>query len=116
MELAGQLAERLKKKGRRAAGERLRDVLATFRTVNGETEYKLIAVLPAGGANVEMLDDVKEWLAEVSLEVPEQLGRPVEIEARLDTQVSLAFVESSYGLAVSSLSWPASRPGPVGET
>lgn len=112
--LAGKLAERLKRKSRRELGERLRDVLATFRTVEGESEYTLIAVLPHSTATPELLDRVRQWLAEVALEVPETLGRPVNIEARTDRQVSLAFLEESYGLAVSTLSWPVNEPGPIG--
>jgi hypothetical protein len=112
--LADKLAEGLKKKSRRQAGERLRDVLAAFRTVDGETEYTLVAVLPHVSASRELRDDVRQWLAEVALEVPEALGRPVDIEARTDREVSLAFLEESYGLAVSTLSWPVKQPGPIG--
>jgi hypothetical protein len=114
IELSNKLAERLRRKSRREMGEHLRDVLATFRTVDGESEYTLIAVLPHATATPKLLDGVRQWLADVALEVPETLGRPVDIEARTDRQVSLAFIEESYGLAVSTLSWPVNEPGPVG--
>lgn len=114
MQLASQLAERLKKKHRREVGARLRDVLATFHTVNGETEYTIVAVLPHATATAALLDEVRQWLSEVALEVPESLGRPVDVESRTDQQVSVSFLEESYGLAVSALSWPTSKPGPIG--
>lgn len=112
--LAKEIAERLKKKGRRDVGEQLRDVLATFRTVENEIEYTLVGVLPHATASPRLLEEIRLWLAEIALEVPETLGRPVDIEARTDRQVSLAFLEESYGLAVSTLSWPVNRPGPLG--
>jgi hypothetical protein len=29
--------------------------------------------------------------------------------------VSLAYIEASYALSVSTVSWPAKKPGPIGE-
>lgn len=46
MNLANKLVERLKKKSRREAGERLRDVLATFRTMDGQTESRSCPTRP----------------------------------------------------------------------
>ena len=115
MTLANKLAELLKKKGRRVTAHQLRDVLATFRTVDDGTEYTLVAVLPHSTATPQLIDEVRQWLAQVALEVPEVLGVPIDVEARTDRQVSLRFLEESYGLAVSTVSWPAREPGPVGE-
>lgn len=115
MALAKRLADLLKKRARRDVANRLRDVLATFRTIDGDTEYTLVAVLPHEHATPELLDELRQWLAQVALEVPEDLGRPVDVEVRTDRQVSLSFLEESYGLAVSTVSWPVGEPGPVGE-
>ena len=94
----------------------IRDVLATFRTQeDGTVEYTLLAVLPRHGATQQAIDTVREWLGEIVLEVPASLGLAVGVDAYSDDRLSLAYLEASYGLSVSTLSWPPTVPGPVGE-
>lgn len=114
--LARSLADRIKAKRRRSAGEPVRDVLATFRTkADGGAEYTLVAVLPHRTATPAMIETTREWLSEAALEVPIALGHPMKIDAYPDDRISLAYVEESFSLDISSVSWPRNKPGPIGE-
>lgn len=114
--LANALADRIKVKKHRSEGERVRDVLATFQTDgDGTVKYEIVAVLPHQTATPDLIRNTRQWLAEVALEVPDTLGQASDINAYPDDGVSLAYVEASFALSVSTLSWPARKPGPVGE-
>ena len=115
--LAKDLAKRLKKRSHREAEARVRDILATFETAaDGTVEFRLTAVIPHEQAEADpsLLDDTREWLSKIALAVPEALGMSVDVVAVTDEQVSLAYLETSYSLDVSTVSWPNSEPGPVG--
>jgi len=116
--LAQQLAGRLKKKTHKRAGARVRDILATFATAeDGTVEYTLTAVVPHDQANLapDLISDTRDWLSQIALSVPDRFGLSTDVVAVTDEQLSLAFLETSYSLDVSTVSWPNSETGPVGE-
>lgn len=115
--LARDLAKRLRKKTHRHAEERVRDILATFETAaDGTVEFNLVAVVPHEDAQGDpaLVDTTREWLSQIALAVPESLGLNTDVLALTDENVSLAFLESSYSLDVSTLSWPNTALGPTG--
>jgi len=117
VDLAEDIAKRLRKPGNRPSEERVRDILASFhRSEDGVAEYRLVAVVPYAEADADaaLLNATREWLAAVVLTVPDRLGIPVDVEARTDEPVSLAFLERSFSLDVSQVSWPETSPGPLG--
>lgn len=117
VDLADDIAKRLRRPGNKPSEERVRDILATFRRGNdGVAEYSLVAVVPydEAAADPALLDATRDWLSGVVLNVPARLGLPVDIEARTDEQISLAFIERSFSLDVSQVSWPETSPGPLG--
>lgn len=115
--LARDIAARLRKRKNKPAGHRVRDILATFDFApDGKIEYRLIAVVPYAEADAdpELVQVTRDWLSAVVLSVPEVLGMPMAVDAYRDDQVSLAFLEQAFALDVSSVSWPAAAPGPRG--
>lgn len=115
--LARELAERLKKKTHKQAEERVRDILATFVTAtDGTIEYTLTAVVPReqADADPELVNATRNWLSQIALSVPHRLGLTTDVVAVTDEQLSLAFLETSYSLDVTAVSWPNSEAGPVG--
>lgn len=116
--LSRELAKRLTKKSHKEAEKRVRDILATFQTAeDGKIEFTLTAVVPRERAadDGELTDRTRDWLAEIALAVPEHLGLNTDVVACTDAEVSLAFVETSYSLDVTTVSWPNKEPGPVGD-
>lgn len=116
--LAQDIGRRLKKKSHKQAEERVRDILATFGTAaDGTVEFTLTAVVPHDRAaeDRELVERTRDWLAAVALAVPAELGLGTDIVAVTDEGVSLAFLETSYSLDVTSVSWPNKEPGPVGD-
>lgn len=119
VDLARDLAERFRKKKNRPAEERAREILATFdEGADGVLEFGLVAVIPHREADADpsLVANTRDWLAGVALSVPSSLGLSTSVEAVRDDQVSLAYLEHAYSLDVSSVSWPGTRPGPVGAT
>lgn len=117
--LSRELAKRLTKKSHKEAEKRVRDILATFDTADdGKIEFTLTAVVPHERAadDDELLGGTREWLAGIALAVPSHLGLNTDVIACTDAEVSLAFVETSYSLDVTAVSWPTKEPGPVGDT
>lgn len=115
--LADDIAKRLRKKSHKQAEERVRDILATFDTAaDGKTEFTLVAVVPREHAAVDprLLANTRDWLSQIALAVPEPLGLSTDVLALTDDEVSLAFLETSYSLDVSKVSWPNTGPGPTG--
>lgn len=115
--LAQAIAGQIRKKKNRVQGARVRDVLAQFsQAADGLTEYSLLAVLPdeAFNADDRIGMGIRTWLSEIALAVPRELGTAVLLEAYSDHEVSLAFVEGSFSLDLSSLSWPPNMPGSTG--
>jgi len=116
VETADAIARQIRAKKNRPAGAEVRDVLATFRHADdGKTQYTLIAVLPSELASQEMVEKTRLWLSDIALNVSEEFGMATDVDARPDTAISLAFVENSYSLDVSAVSWPANTPGPTGK-
>lgn len=61
-----------------------------------------------------LVDTTRQWLSQIALAVSESLGLNTDVLALTDENVSLAFLESSYSLDVSTVSWPNTVPGPTG--
>ena len=109
------LVKKIKAKRSRKTAARVRDVLASFNTGDdGQVEFELIAILPSPSSE-EVLRDVQDWISGIALEVPPEVGIGTRVEARPDEEVSLAFIEKSFVLDASSLTWPISPPGLSGE-
>lgn len=116
MKLARALADALSVKKSRARAERYRDVLAQYWDENGVTKYTLVAVLPNGQheANTDAVTDARTWLADSVRDVPAELGVAVSLDAYGDDTISLQYLEGSYSVDVTRLSWPPNKPGPTG--
>lgn len=116
MKLARALADALSVKKNRARAERYRDVLAQYWDEDGVTKYTLVAVLPDGphAANSEAVTDARTWLADSVRDVPAALGVAVSLHAYGDDTISLQYLEGSYSVDLTRLSWPPNRPGPTG--
>lgn len=115
MKLARALADALSAKKNRARAERYRDVLAQYWDEDGVTKYTLVAVLPDGAAATsgDVLD-ARTWLADSVRDVPAELGVAVSLDAYGDDAITLQYLENSYSVDVSKLSWPPNKPGPAG--
>jgi len=117
VQLAQDLAKRLRKRSHKQAEERVRDILATFTTAaDGKVEFTVVAVVPRGlaAADTDLLESTRDWLSRMALATPETLGLATDVLALTDEDVSLAFLETSYALDVSLVSWPNADPGPFG--
>lgn len=114
--LARALAGELVKKKHRTSAAPIRDVLAQFGDApDGTAQYRLVAVLPGSPSeDSTVVAETRKWLGEVALSLPTDLGSPLALDAYGDEEVSLAFVEGSFSLDLSKLSWPQSTAGPVG--
>lgn len=114
--LARALAEQLAKKRHRETAATVRDVLAQFWRGEDGARYDLVAVLEGGPfqAEDEPVAETRKWLAEAVLAVDTSLGAVEAINAFGDSEVSLAYVEQSFSLDLSRLSWPSNLPGPKG--
>lgn len=112
--LASHLARVFGSRRHRASGRMVRDILVQFGEArNGTTTFELVAVLPQG-APEEVRAEIETWLAEVALAVPATLAVASAFEVRGDDEISLAFIENSYSLDLSTVSWPRNVAGPVG--
>lgn len=112
--LASHLAKAFGGRKHRAAGQAVRDILVRFDVaLNGTTTFELVAVLSADTSD-DLRDETQTWLAEVALDVPATLAVPSSFEVRGDDEISLAFIENSYSLDLSTVSWPRNEAGPVG--
>jgi hypothetical protein len=116
MNLARALADALSVKKNRARAERYRDVLAQYWDEDGVTKYSLVAVLPDGPhpEDSEAIADARRWLADSVRDVPAELGVAVLLDAYGDDAISLHYLEGSYSVDVTRLSWPPNTPGPTG--
>lgn len=112
--LASHLASEFGSRRHRASGKMVRDILVQFgEAASGTTTFELVAVL-SPGAPEELRGEINTWLAEVALAVPITLAAASAIDVRGDDEISLAFIESSYSLDLSTVSWPRNVAGPVG--
>ncbi|MDA5282991.1 hypothetical protein [Streptomyces sp. Isolate_45] len=114
VKLADSLIKKVKAKRTRKIAAEARDILATFETTPMGVSYEIIAVLPSGSPEESRLE-ILDWISQVALEIPPELGIATRIDARPDTQISLEFIERSFALDASSLSWPVNSPDPTGK-
>jgi hypothetical protein len=116
MKLARALADALAVKKNRARAERYRDVLAQYWDEDGVTKYTLVAVLPDGphAPDSHEVADARTWLADSVRDVPGELGVAVSLDAYGDDTISLQYLEGSYSVDVTRLSWPPNKPGLTG--
>jgi hypothetical protein len=114
--LSRALATKLSVRKDRPVSARYRDVLAQFWDDGGTTKYSLVAVIP-GGMFDDTSDEVtaaRRWLADAARAVPAELGVAASLESYGDGDVTLEYLEGSYSIDLSRLSWPQNRPGPEG--
>jgi hypothetical protein len=113
--LAKALAEQIKAKRYRIRAGLTRDVLVRFQTNNeGQTQYELVAVLADDKTDADTQNLTELWLAEISMAIPVDLGVALPFFALPPSEISLAYVEESFALDVTSVSWPFKNPGPQG--
>jgi hypothetical protein len=100
----------------RPRAARYRDVLARYWEQNGVTMFSLLAVIPGGphaAASTEIAA-ARTWLADAVRDVPTDLGVAASLDAYGDSDVTLEYLEASYSVDLSKLSWPPNKPGPSG--
>jgi hypothetical protein len=110
-----QLSSRVRKR-RHSLRDRVRDVLVSFaQSDDGGCLFDLVAVLPSDwDLSEQERAELEDWLAEVCLNFPTDLGIAISIQAATTSEVSVDFLERSYTLDVSYVTWPAKGGGPVG--
>jgi hypothetical protein len=111
-----ELSGRVRKRNHRLR-DRVRDVLVSFmQAEDGGRLFDLVAVLPADtDLTPEERGDVEDWLSDVCLDLPTSLGLATHIGVATTAEISIDFLENSYALDVSYVSWPAKGSGPRGE-
>ncbi|MGV9242553.1 hypothetical protein [Streptomyces sp. NPDC003710] len=114
VELTNALVKKVKAKKTRETAAHVRDLLVAFGDSEGTVKFELVAVLNSTCPE-DVRQGVLEWISEVALGIPEELGVATRIEARPDTQISIEFLERSFAVDASSLSWPVNSPHLVGE-
>jgi hypothetical protein len=108
--LARRVADLIKSKRHRVGGTRVRDILLQVDEDSHPFRYSLYAVLDNEGD----AGTVREWLADIALEVEPSLGVADIIEAAPATGISLDLIETSYSADVTQLTWRTNRPEPDG--
>jgi hypothetical protein len=111
----GELSKRIRHR-KHPLREQLRDVLVQFSEAeDGGVFFDLVAMLPSdhsmGSDDREALAD---WLAEVCLDFPTNLGTATGMVVLSSAEISLDFIERSYALDLSYITWPAKGGGPMG--
>jgi hypothetical protein len=92
----------------------VRDILVSFAEADGTT-FDLVAVLPADSPlPLEERAGLEDWLSMICLEIPAHLGVPTDIRVASTAEISMDFLENSYSLDVSYVTWPAKGGGPHG--
>jgi hypothetical protein len=114
-ELHYELSKRVRKQ-KHPHRDRLRDVLVSFAEEDDQTRFDLVGVLPADDIDLtdEDKDSLADWLAELCSDVPVALGVATGFQVLTADVVSLDFIERSYALDVSYVSWPSNGDGPIG--
>jgi hypothetical protein len=113
--LTDALIKKAKAKRDRQTTAQVRDLLVSFGdAANEQLTYELVAVLPTN-CPADIREQVLDWVSQVALDIPEDLGIATRVDARPDSQISIEFMERSFAVDVSSLSWPVNSPGLVGE-
>ncbi|MBO3740918.1 hypothetical protein [Actinoplanes flavus] len=115
VKLARSISEKVKAKRGRTFADLVRDVLIHFTDEKDSTNpFELVAVLNTKEASPETLENITEWLAEIALGAPAELGIATYFQAVPDSGISLAYIENAFSLDVSNVSWPFKTPGPSG--
>lgn len=114
------LAEEVTKKSRRDKATFVRDILVRYiDTESGGLTYELIAVLPelnspGGEEAAEDTPNIEAWLTEIAMAIPPDLGVASRLDALPADRVSISFLEQSYAVDSSAVSWPRGGGPPVG--
>lgn len=104
--LGKRISDEVERKRRRPMGERVRDVLIQFDEGVSPPHYSLYAVIDDEGDE----EEVRAWLADIALSVPQELGIGDEFEAPTADRTSLTLIETSYPANVSQLTWGGATP------
>jgi hypothetical protein len=110
-----ELSTRVRKRPHRLRDE-VRDVLVSFvEAADGGTLFDLVAILPAdSGVREAERAELEDWLAEICLDLPANLGIATLVRVASTAEVSIDFLENSYALDVSYVTWSGKGGGPVG--
>jgi hypothetical protein len=104
--LAERVAKEVQRNRRRLMGTRVRDVLMQFDEARHPPRFSLFAVIQDAADE----QGVREWLADIALSVPKDLGIGDEFVAVTSRQISLHLIETSYAADVTQLTWRGSTP------
>lgn len=114
-----ELSQRVRAKKYRELTQLVRDVLVVYEEpVPGRTHYQLAAVLPSKAYRdppVDLVEELNDWLGDIALSVPDDLGVATGLFVRTADEISVAFLEASYSLDASEATWPRSGKAPQGE-
>jgi len=98
--LATRIAEEVERHRARSYSGQVRDILVQF-VEDDPPRYKLFAVI----IDAADRDEIRLWLAEVARAVPAELGIADEFDAATADQTSLALIEASYAVDLTSVTW-----------
>jgi hypothetical protein len=104
--LAQRVAKEVQRNRRRLMGKRVRDVLMQFDEAQRPPRFSLFAVIRHTADEQE----VREWLADIALSIPVELGIGDEFVAVTSQQVTLHLIETSYAADVTQMTWRGSTP------
>lgn len=104
--LAQRVAKEVQRNRRRLMGKRVRDVLMQFDEAQRPPRFSLFAVIRDTADEQE----VREWLADIALSIPVELGIGDEFVAVTSQQVTLHLIETSYAADVTQMTWRGSTP------
>lgn len=104
--LARRIAREVERRRHRASTRPVRDVFMQFDPASSPPHYSLFGVVESESDR----DATREWLADVSRQVPIDLGIADEIEAATADGTSFSLVETSYAADVSQVTWSGQVP------
>lgn len=108
--LARRIAKEVQRRRHQASTLPVRDVFMQFDPTSSPPRYSLFGVVESESHR----EPTREWLAEVSQQIPVDLGIADMIEAATAEGTSFSLVESSFAADVSQVTW--SGPEPEGAT
>jgi hypothetical protein len=105
IDLARQISDKVSKTGKTVSHEAIRDVLMQFSDETTPPKYSLFVVMD----NDKDKEKIREWLVQLTLDIPSNLGILSEIEVETPQKISFNVIENSYAADVSLLTWPRNR-------
>ena len=99
VDLTRKIAREIERRGR-SYSDKVRDVLVQFEPNDPPTYYLYAIILDVGD-----MEEIAEWLVDIGLRVPIELGVLGSIEVGTDEQASLRLIETSFAVDLSQITW-----------